>query len=222
MRLKWCLRQRVTDGEGNETTVTTYALVVKRVSFVTLTGTEDFAAETQQVVRDIVIEALNAESETEGEYAVEVEVYTKGSETPKTPTADEVDALLGCFINVESVDVDTENNTATVKIAYEFGLADVTVDADLNVIFKALVERVDDARNDERGLADYADGVTFSITDTLSGEVWDIADENVEAPQDEVGAVYLMLPDAYEVEGQQRSVLTNFIGTRKFKVRVKR
>ncbi len=209
----------VTATEGE---TTTYALVVKRASFVTLTGTEDFAAETQQVVRDIVIEALKAESVTEGAYAVDVEVYTKGSETPKTPTADEVDALLGCFINVETVEVNTETNTAKVKIAYEFGLADVTVDADLNVIFKALVERVDEARNDERGLADYADGVTFSITDTLSGEVWDIADENVEAPQDEVGAVYLMLPDAYEVEGQQRSVLTNFIGTRKFKVRVKR
>ena len=211
--------------EKTSTTVdetTTYALVVKRASTVTVTGIDAFNATTQQVLSDLVIDTLKESDVTSGTYAVEVEVYTKGSETPKTPTADEVDALLGCFINVETVEVDTTANTATVKIAYEFGLADVTVDADLNVIFKALVERVDEARNDGRGLADYADGVTFSITDTLSGEVWDIADGNVEAPQDEVGAVYLMLPDTYEVEGQQRSVLTNFIGTRKFKVRVKR
>lgn len=215
MRLKWCLRQRVTDGEGNETTVTTYALVVKRVSFVTLTGTEDFAAETQQVVRDIVIEALNAESETEGEYAVEVEVYTKGSETPKTPTADEVDALLGCFINVESVDVDTENNTATVKIEYEFGLAGVTVDANLNVIFTATVEGPGEG-------ADYVDGVSFTITDEGTQETWEIGAENIDFNSAPTGSVFLTLPDAYEVDGQQKSVLTDFIGTRQFKVKVRK
>ena len=205
----------------NETT--SYALQVKRTNVVALTYEEAAYAEaTKAVLEESVLAALNDAGAMEGTYTVGVEVYTAGSETPVEVAPETVDALLMCFVNVETAEVNTETNTAKVKIAYEFGLADVTVDADLNVIFKALVERVDDARNDERGLADYADGVTFSITDTLSGEVWDIADENVEAPQDEVGAVYLMLPDAYEVEGQQRSVLTNFIGTRKFKVRVKR
>ena len=205
----------------NETT--SYALQVKRTNVVALTYEEaTYAEATKAVLEESVLAALNDAGAMEGTYTVGVEVYTAGSETPVEVAPETVDALLMCFVNVETAEVNTETNTAKVKIAYEFGLADVTVDADLNVIFKALVERVDDARNDERGLADYADGVTFSITDTLSGEVWDIADENVEAPQDEVGAVYLMLPDAYEVEGQQRSVLTNFIGTRKFKVRVKR
>ena len=205
----------------NETT--SYALQVKRTNVVALTYEEaTYAEATKAVLEESVLAALNDAGAMEGTYTVGVEVYTAGSETPVEVAPETVDALLMCFVNVETAEVNTETNTAKVKIAYEFGLADVTVDADLNVIFKALVERVDDARNDERGLVDYADGVTFSITDTLSGEVWDIADENVEAPQDEVGAVYLMLPDAYEVEGQQRSVLTNFIGTRKFKVRVKR
>ena len=191
-----------------------YALVVKRASFVTLTGTNDFMAETQQALRDIVIDALNDAEVTTGEYAVEVEVYTKGSETPKMPTADEVDALLGCFINVETVEV--ENNTATVKIEYEFGLAGVTVDANLNVIFTATVE------GPTVGTADYVDGVSFVITDEGTQESWTIDAENIDfnAP---VGSVYLTLPDTYyEVGGQQKSVLTNFIGTRQFKVKVRK
>jgi hypothetical protein len=208
--------ETVTDGEGNETTVTTYALVVKRASFVTLTGTNDFMAETQQALRDIVIDALNDAEVTTGEYAVEVEVYTKGSETPKTPTADEVDALLGCFINVESVDVNTENNTATVKIEYEFGLAGVTVDANLNVIFTATVE------GPTVGTADYVDGVSFVITDEGTQESWEIDAENIDLIHAPVGSVYLTLPDTYEVGGQQKSVLTDFIGTRQFKVKVRK
>ena len=204
--------------EKTSTTVdetTTYALVVKRASTVTVTGTDSFNATTQQVLTDLVIDTLKAESVTEGEYAVDVEVYTKGSETPVTPTADEVDALLGCFINVETVDVDIENNTATVKIEYEFGLADVTVDANLNVIFTATVEG-----GTEGDPADYAAGVTFTITDEGTNETWEIEEANVEAPMDAIGSVFLTLPDAYEVGGQQKSVLTDFIGTRQFKVKV--
>ncbi len=196
--------------------ITTYALVVKRASTVSVTGTNAFNATTQQVLRDLVIDTLKAEDVTEGEYAVAVEVYTKGSETPKTPTADEVDALLGCFINVETVDVDTENNTATVKIEYEFGLAGVSVDANLNVIFTATVE------GPTVGTADYVDGVSFVITDEGTQESWEIDAENIDLFNAPPGSVFLTLPDTYEVEGVQKSILSNFIGTRQFKVKVRK
>ena len=201
--------------EKTSTTVddtTTYALVVKRASTVTVTGTNTFNATTQQVLSDLVVDTLKEKGVTSGTYAVEVEVYTKGSETPKTPMADEVDALLGCFVNVETVEI--EDNTATVKIEYEFGLAGVTVDAKLNVIFTATVEGPSDD-------ADYVDGVTFTITDEGTQETWEIGAKYIDfnAP---VGTVYLTLPDAYEVEGVQKSVLTDFIGTRQFKVKVRK
>lgn len=187
-----------------------YALVVKR-KFITLTGTDNFATETQQALRAIVMDAL-PDTVTEGEYVVAVEVHTKG-EVDKTPTVEEVDALLGCFVNVETVEFN--NNTATVKIDYEFGLADVLLDTNLNLIFTAMVEG-------PTTTADYAAGVTFTIIDEVSQESWEIDAANVEASADAVGSVYLTLPDAYEVNGKQKSILTNFIGTRKFKVRVKR
>ncbi|MBO7182290.1 MAG: hypothetical protein J6V91_05855 [Kiritimatiellae bacterium] len=202
--------------EKTSTTVgetTTYALVVKRASTVTVTGTNAFNATTQQVLTDLVVDTLKAGGVTSGEYAVEVEVYTKGSETPKTPTADEVDALLGCFINVESVEI--EDNTATVKIEYEFGLAGVTVDANLNVIFTATVEGPGDD-------ADYVDGVSFTITDEGTQETWELGAENIDFDNAPVGSVFLTLPDAYEVEGVQKSILSNFIGTRQFKVKVRK
>jgi hypothetical protein len=148
-----------------------------------------------------------------GTYAVAVEVHTQNS-VNKEPNSELVDALLGCFINVESVEVDDENDVATVKIDYEFGLAGVTVDADLNVIFTATVE------GPTVGTADYVDGVSFVITDEGTQETWTI--QNVVAPADEVGTVYLTLPDVYEVGGQRKSVLTDFIGTRQFKVKVRK
>jgi hypothetical protein len=204
--------------EKTSTTVdetTTYALVVKRASTVIVTGTNAFDVTTQQVLSELVIDALKADEITSGTYAVEVEVYTKGSETPKTPTADEVDALLGCFINVESVEI--ENNTATVKIEYEFGLAGVTVDANLNVIFTAKVEGPNAGNK-----ADYVNGVIFTITDEATQETWEIDAANVDFDNAPVGSVNLTLPDTYEVGGQQKSVLTNFIGTRQFKVKVRK
>ena len=194
-----------------QTLETGSALVVKRVKFITLTGTENFATETQQALRAIVMDAL-PDTETEGEYAVAVEVHTKG-EVDRAPTAEEVEALLGCFVNVEAVEF--KNNTATVKIDYEFGLADVRLDSNLNLIFTATVEG-------PTITADYATGVTFTIIDEASQESWEIDAANVAAPADAVGSVYLTLPDVYEVNGMQKSILTNFIGTRKFRVRVKR
>jgi hypothetical protein len=206
--------------EKTSTTVdetTTYALVVKRASTVTVTGTNTFDATTQQVLSDLVVDTLKEKGVTSGEYAVAVEVYTKGSETPVTPKADEVDALLGCFINVETVDVDTENYTATVKIEYEFGLAGVTVDANLNVIFTATVEGPDGENE-----ADYVDGVSFVITDEGTQETWEIGAENIDFINAPKGSVFLTLPDTYEVEGVQKSILSNFIGTRQFKVKVRK
>ena len=189
------------------------ALVVKRVKFITLTGTDRFATETQQALRAIVMDAL-PDTETKGEYAVAVEVHTNG-EVDRAPTAKEIDALLGCFVNVETVEFN--NNIATVKIDYEFGLADVRLDSNLNLIFTATVEGPTITAD-----ADYAAGVTFTIIDEASQESWEIDAANVAAPTDAVGSVYLTLPDVYDVNGMQKSILTNFIGTRKFRVRVKR
>ena len=194
-----------------------HALVVKRVNFVSITGTETFAAETQQAIRDMIMEAL-PEGTTEGEYAVAINLYTQDSDTPVTPSPELVDGLLACFENIEALDLDVENHTATITIAYEFGLEEMSVDGDMNLTFKAVVEGGTDTEP-----ADYASGVTFAIFDLNTGLEWDIAPEMMIVPADEIGVVYLQLPDATpDKKGQATSVLTSVIGARKFKVRVKR
>ena len=91
----------------------------------------------------------------------------------------------------------------------------MTVDANLNVIFTATVEGPGDD-------ADYVDGVSFTITDEGTQETWELGAENIDFDNAPVGSVFLTLPDAYEVEGVQKSILSNFIGTRQFKVKVRK
>ncbi|MBQ9693662.1 MAG: autotransporter-associated beta strand repeat-containing protein [Kiritimatiellae bacterium] len=199
-----------TDGEGN-TTDTGYALKIAP-NAIQLTGIETLPNDTKRIVQDIAYEALTGADP--GEYAVTFVVETMGQQ--QDADEDTVSGLLGCFVDIAETTVDADADTVTINIAYEFGLADVTVDANLNVIFKATVEGANVA-------ADYADGVTFDIIDTISGTTWTIDEGNVVAPQDEIGAVYLTLPDAYiDANGDDASVLTNFIGTRKFKVKVRK
>lgn len=200
-----------------ETTGNGSALVVKRVNFVTITGTEIYATETQETIRDLILETL-PEGTTAGAYAVTMNLYTQNNETPIMPSAEMVDGLFACFENIAEVNLDMASQTATIVIAYEFGLEHMTVDADLTLYFKAVVE----GGTDEVP-ADYAAGVSFSIYDLNTGLEWDIAPEMVEFPEDEVGVVYLTLPDATpDNHGKASSVLTSVIGARKFRVRVKR
>jgi hypothetical protein len=84
------------------------------------------------------------------------------------------------------------------------------------VIFTATVE------GPTVGTADYVDGVSFVIIDEGTQESWEIDAENIDLIHAPVGSVYLTLPDTYELGGQQKSVLTDFIGTRQFKVKVRK
>ncbi len=122
-------------------------------------GSEEVADETRQTIVDAVRAISGGNAVTR---VSEVSVVTQGGAKTSTNVAD-VNAACACFSGIADASiVSGEDATATVTLTYDFGIEAMKLSGDdVQVTFRV-------RKGDE--LADYADGVKFSVV-TSEGTV---------------------------------------------------
>lgn len=168
------------------------------------------SSEVKQQIREQVCAA--AGTEVSGTVATKIEVLHADGTTAKVVEAEALEGLLTCF--VQHTEATVEGSTATVKVCYDFGISHITVDAERAVIVTAKVEG-------RSAKVDFADGVSFSVVDEKSDEVWSMAPGDL-LEGSPTGVVRFRIPAKRPDDSNHRMLLENFLGTRALRVKVTR
>ena len=168
------------------------------------------SSEVKQQIREQVCAA--AGTEVSGTVATKIEVLHADGTTAKTVDTSALEGLLTCF--VQHTEATVEGSTATVKICYDFGVSHITVDAARAVIVTAKVKG-------QSAKVDFAKGVSFSVVDEKSGEVWSMAQGDL-LEGSPTGVVRFRIPANRLDDSNNRKLLEGFLGTRALRVKVKR
>ena len=143
---------------------------------------------------------------------VTVKVFGADGVTARALPTAELEGLLHCFVNHTETHVDESTQTATVTICYDFGVARLTVDEAKDLAFTVQVAGT--AEN-----VDFAEGIAFEVTDTLTGLTWTVPAADVAATGQPGILRFTILKDALDAGTQQEKIFEGLRTTRIFSVR---
>ena len=178
----------------------------------------ELSSSASQKVWQAVIDAVERQqlvNQVAGEVKTTVEIYdAAGIKKREESRAEVIDAFLSCFVNHASAEIETagQTSTATVKLCCDFGISHITLDANHDVVIVAKVEGA------MVGSVDFADGVTFSVVDELTGKQWQVDTFKSSA----TGEVSFTIPAAQLDATASETLLEGFRGTRALKVHVQK